>query len=323
MIREYFLVCDRMSDHILLVYQETATLPPNWRKRVLENEVRLTGIFVKTLEDLVRSGDLPCRRRRSLELIAHNITVLGHMWTFRRWYLTRHYTIVDYIKLQTDFILGKLTGSQPPRALRGGIMSQANEPYKPQHHIRAVTATSLFDGHDAAINIVRRILQGTSVEVIHLGHNRSVNEIVAAAIDEDVQGIAVSSYQGGHLEYFKYMVDLLKERDASHIKVFGGGGGVIIPEEIKELEAYGVTKIYSPEDGNKWGLQGIINHMVELLDFSTVAGSDLNLDGLDPKNKVLVGRLITAVELAKAGESADLTVLVDQLQKKASSLKYL
>ena len=110
MIREYFLVCDRMSDHILLVYQETATLPPNWRKRVLENEVRLTGIFVKTLEDLVRSGDLPRRRRRSLELIAHNITVLGHMWTFRRWYLARHYTIVDYIKLQTDFILGRLTG---------------------------------------------------------------------------------------------------------------------------------------------------------------------------------------------------------------------
>jgi len=200
-------------------------------------------------------------------------------------------------------------------------MSQANEPYKPQHHIRAVTATSLFDGHDAAINIVRRILQGTSVEVIHLGHNRSVNEIVAAAIDEDVQGIAVSSYQGGHLEYFKYMVDLLNEFGASHIKVFGGGGGVIIPEEIKELEAYGVTKIYSPEDGNKWGLQGIINHMVELLDFSTVAGSDLTLDGLNPKNKVLVGRMITAVELAKAGEGVDLSVLVDQLEKKDSSSK--
>ena len=113
MIREYFLVCDRMSDHILLVYQETATLPPNWRKRVLENEVRLTEIFVKTLEELVRTGDLPRRRRRSLELIAHNITVLGHMWTFRRWYLTRHYTISEYIKLQTDFILGKLTGKSP------------------------------------------------------------------------------------------------------------------------------------------------------------------------------------------------------------------
>ncbi|NOR15997.1 MAG: TetR family transcriptional regulator [Candidatus Aminicenantes bacterium] len=110
MIREYFLVCDRMSDHILLVYQETTTLPPNWRKHVLENEVRFTGIFVKTLKELVRSGDLPRRRRGSLELIAHNITVLGHMWTFRRWYLARHYTIEDYIKLQTDFILGRLTG---------------------------------------------------------------------------------------------------------------------------------------------------------------------------------------------------------------------
>ena len=200
-------------------------------------------------------------------------------------------------------------------------MSQTNEPYSPQHHIRAVTATSLFDGHDAAINIIRRILQNTGVEVIHLGHNRSVNEVVAAAIDEDAQGIAVSSYQGGHLEYFKYMVDLLKERGASHIKVFGGGGGVIIPEEIKELEAYGVTKIYSPEDGNKWGLQGIINHMVELLDFSTVKESDLALDRLDPENKVLVGRLITAVELAGAGEADDLKTLVPQLKKIVSTRK--
>ncbi len=196
-------------------------------------------------------------------------------------------------------------------------MSQTNEPYMPQHHIRVVTATSLFDGHDAAINIVRRILQGTSVEVIHLGHNRSVNEVVAAAIDEDAQGIAVSSYQGGHLEYFKYMVDLLKERGASHIKVFGGGGGVIIPEEIKELEAYGVTKIYSPEDGNKWGLQGIINHMVKLLDFSTVKESDLALDRLGPENKVLVARLITAVELAGAGEADDLKALATQLEEKS------
>ena len=116
MIREYFLVCDRMSDHILLVYQETATLSPNWRKHVLADEVRFTGIFVKTLEELVRSGDLPRRRRRSLELIAHNITVLGHMWTFRRWHLARHYTIADYIKLQTEFILGRLTGKSSPQS---------------------------------------------------------------------------------------------------------------------------------------------------------------------------------------------------------------
>ena len=120
------------------------------------------------------------------------------------------------------------------------------EIYKPNHDIRVVTATSLFDGHDASINIMRRILQATGVEVIHLGHNRSVKEIVDAAIEEDVQGIAVSSYQGGHIEFFKYMLDLLKENGAAHIKIFGGGGGVIVPDEIRELEAYGITKIYSP-----------------------------------------------------------------------------
>ena len=141
-------------------------------------------------------------------------------------------------------------------------MNPEVEVYKPKHNVRVVTATSLFDGHDAAINIMRRILQDTGVEVIHLGHNRSVQEIVEAAIDEDVQGVAVSSYQGGHVEFFKYMVDLLKERGASGIKVFGGGGGVIIPDEIKELEAYGVAKVYSPEDGARMGLQGMINHMV-------------------------------------------------------------
>ncbi len=145
-----------------------------------------------------------------------------------------------------------------------------NKIYKPKNPIRMVTATSLFDGHDASINIFRRILQSTGVEVIHLGHNRSVQEIVDAAIQEDVQGIAVSSYQGGHVEYFKYMVDLLKERGAFNIKVFGGGGGVIVPEEIRELEKYGVAKIYSPEDGTRMGLQGIINHIVELTDFSVI-----------------------------------------------------
>ena len=142
-------------------------------------------------------------------------------------------------------------------------MSVEVEVYKPEHHIRAITATSLFDGHDASINIMRRILQDAGVEVIHLGHNRSVQEIVNAAIQEDVQGVAVSSYQGGHVEFFKYIVDLLKDAGVSHIKIFGGGGGVIVPEEIKELEAYGVTKIYSPEDGANMGLQGMINHMVK------------------------------------------------------------
>ena len=146
-------------------------------------------------------------------------------------------------------------------------MTAATEVYQPQNSIRVVTATSLFDGHDASINIFRRILQSTGVEVIHLGHNRAVQEIVDAAVEEDVQGIAVSSYQGGHVEYFKYMVDLLKAADAAHVKVFGGGGGVIVPEEIRELEAYGVAKIYSPEDGARLGLQGIINHMVQTMIF--------------------------------------------------------
>ncbi len=153
-------------------------------------------------------------------------------------------------------------------------MTAPVEAYTPENPIRIVTATSLFDGHDASINIMRRIIQDTGVEVIHLGHNRSVQEIVDAAIEEDVQGVAVSSYQGGHIEFFKYLVDLLRERGAPHVKVFGGGGGVIVPEEIAELEAYGVTKIYSPEDGTRMGLQGIINHLVQSLDFPTVTGFD-------------------------------------------------
>src|SRR3954449_10010247 len=123
--------------------------------------------------------------------------------------------------------------------------------YKAKHKIRFVTAASLFDGHDASINIMRRILQGSGAEVIHLGHNRSVGEIVDAALQEDVQGIAISSYQGGHIEYFKYMVDLLKKQGGGHIQVFGGGGGVIVPDEIKELEEYGIARIYSPEDGQR------------------------------------------------------------------------
>ena len=153
-------------------------------------------------------------------------------------------------------------------------MNDAVEVYRPKHPVRVVTATSLFDGHDAAINIMRRILQSTGVEVIHLGHNRSVREIVAAAIDEDAQGIAVSCYQGGHVEFFKYIVDLLKECGADHIKVFGGGGGVIVPEEIRELESYGVAKIYSPEDGARLGLQGIISHLVESIDYSRMPAGD-------------------------------------------------
>ena len=134
--------------------------------------------------------------------------------------------------------------------------------YRPTHKVRFVTAASLFDGHDAAINIMRRILQSMGAEVVHLGHNRSVDEVVTAALQEDVQGIAISSYQGGHVEYFKYMVDLLRERGGEHIQVFGGGGGVIVPAEIRELHAYGVGRIYSPEDGQRMGLAGMIGEMV-------------------------------------------------------------
>jgi methylmalonyl-CoA mutase len=200
-------------------------------------------------------------------------------------------------------------------------MSSEVEAYKPKHHIRVVTATSLFDGHDAAINIMRRILQDTGVEVIHLGHNRSVQEIVEAAIDEDVQGVAVSSYQGGHVEFFKYMVDLLKERGASGIKVFGGGGGVIVPDEIKELEAYGVTKVYSPEDGARMGLQGMINHMVARIDFATVENDNFDLNALNPNNSLLVARLITAAEQAKARENGNFASLRAQLLKKIENHK--
>ncbi|HWR90928.1 MAG TPA: cobalamin-dependent protein, partial [Desulfobacterales bacterium] len=188
-------------------------------------------------------------------------------------------------------------------------MSTQAEIYKPRNSIRVVTATSLFDGHDAAINIMRRIIQDTGVEVIHLGHNRSVQEIVDAAIEEDVQGVAVSSYQGGHIEFFKYLVDLLRERGAPHVKVFGGGGGVIVPEEIRELEAYGIAKIFSPEDGARMGLQGMINHLVKALDFPTFNDFNFALDALAPDNKRLVANLITAAEVAKAQENGHLANL--------------
>ena len=177
-----------------------------------------------------------------------------------------------------------------------------SEIYKTKHNIRVVTATSLFDGHDASINIMRRILQDSGAEVIHLGHNRSVAEIVNAAIEEDVQGIAVSSYQGGHTEYFQYMIDLLKEGGADSIRVFGGGGGVIVPEEINLLERYGVCKIYSPEDGARMGLQGIINDMLQKMDFPTTQQFDLeSIDwaNFNPGNHSLIAKLISYVEQQK------------------------
>ncbi|MBM7690652.1 methylmalonyl-CoA mutase [Peribacillus deserti] len=171
------------------------------------------------------------------------------------------------------------------------------ETYQPKHHIRFVTASSLFDGHDASINIMRRILQGSGAEVIHLGHNRSVEEVVNAAIQEDVQGIAISSYQGGHVEYFKYMYDLLKEKNASHIRIYGGGGGVIIPKEIKELHDYGIAWIFSPEDGRKYGLQGMIDMMIKECDFAT-ASSDLleKMELLKEGDHRTIAQLITLAE---------------------------
>jgi methylmalonyl-CoA mutase len=200
-------------------------------------------------------------------------------------------------------------------------MSVQVEIYKPRNPVRVVTATSLFDGHDAAINIMRRIIQDTGVEVIHLGHNRSVQEIVDAAIEEDVQGVAVSSYQGGHIEFFKYLVDLLRERGAPHVKVFGGGGGVIVPEETRELEAYGVAKIYSPEDGARMGLQGMINHLVTTLDFPTVQDFNFAMDGLAPENKRLVANLISAAEVAKAQQNGHLAKLRAEFTRRIGSRK--
>src|ERR1700749_2723920 len=136
------------------------------------------------------------------------------------------------------------------------------------YRIRIVTAASLFDGHDAAINIMRRILQSKGAEIIHLGHNRSVAEIVECAIEEDAQGIAITSYQGGHVEFFKYMKDLLEENGCGHIKIFGGGGGTILPTEIEELQQYGITKIYSPDDGRLMGLEGMIEDVIKQCDIS-------------------------------------------------------
>ncbi|MDP3312951.1 methylmalonyl-CoA mutase family protein [Lutibacter sp.] len=173
-------------------------------------------------------------------------------------------------------------------------------PYKPKNKVRIVTAASLFDGHDAAINIMRRIIQATGVEVIHLGHDRSVEEVVNCAIQEDANAIAMTSYQGGHNEYFKYMCDLLKEKSASHIKIFGGGGGVILPSEIKDLMEYGVTSIYAPDDGRRMGLQGMINDMIEQCDFPVPSlilpkGKEI-IDSLKNKNTNTIARLISIAE---------------------------
>ena len=188
--------------------------------------------------------------------------------------------------------------------------------YRMTHKVRFVTAASLFDGHDASINIMRRILQSMGCEVIHLGHNRSVREVVECALQEDAQGIAVSSYQGGHVEYFKYMIDLLHEAGAHHVKVFGGGGGVIVPAEIRELHDYGVTRIYSPEDGQRMGLAGMIGDMIARCDIDLSPYGPSSLDAIvAPASRAMdttsaaalarsrraLAQLITALENGRAG----------------------
>lgn len=194
-------------------------------------------------------------------------------------------------------------------------MKSQTSAYQPNNHIRIITAASLFDGHDAAINVMRRIIQASGAEVIHLGHNRSVQEIVNCAIQEDAQAIAITSYQGGHNEFFKYMYDLLKEQDCGHIKIFGGGGGVILPEEIEDLHNYGITRIYSPDDGRELGLQGMINDLLEKSDFPT--GKDVVLDKslLQNKNIKHLGELISSVENYPE-ESATIRYQIEELANK-------
>ena len=189
--------------------------------------------------------------------------------------------------------------------------------YKPKNKVRIVTAASLFDGHDAAINIMRRILQSSGAEIIHLGHNRSVQDIVNTAIQEDAQAIAITSYQGGHVEFFKYMFDLLQEKGASHIKLFGGGGGTILPTEIEELHAYGISRIYSPDDGRQMGLQGMINDLLESADFPT----GLNLNGemtrLKDKNPRDLGKIISTIE----NQTPDAENVLATIEKKLKKVK--
>ncbi|HNI21829.1 MAG TPA: cobalamin-dependent protein, partial [Plasticicumulans sp.] len=180
---------------------------------------------------------------------------------------------------------------------------QGRERYRPVHKLRFVTAAALFDGHDASINLMRRILQAQGAEVIHLGHNRSVESVVSAALDEDVQGIAVSSYQGGHVEYFRYMIDLLRARGGGHIRVYGGGGGVIVPAEIAELQDYGVTRLFSPEDGQRLGLAGMINLMVEACDVDLAAQAPATLDGLRAGDRLALARWLSVLEAGRMAAS--------------------
>lgn len=188
--------------------------------------------------------------------------------------------------------------------------------YSPKTKVRIVTAASLFDGHDAAINIMRRIIQSTGCEVIHLGHDRSAEEVVDAAIQEDANAIALTSYQGGHIEYFKYMHDLLKQKGADEIQIFGGGGGTILPSEIDELHQYGINRIYHPDDGRAIGLQGMINDLVEKSDFEKGNSFNIDTQNLNTSDKRFIARLITIAENNKDEDQE----LINQLRNQAESL---
>ncbi|GIV34745.1 MAG: Fused isobutyryl-CoA mutase [Chitinophagales bacterium] len=188
--------------------------------------------------------------------------------------------------------------------------------YKPRNHVRIVTAASLFDGHDAAINIMRRLMQAAGAEVIHIGHDRSVQEIVDCAIQEDAQAIAVTSYQGGHMEFLKYMKDLLKKRGASHIRIFAGGGGTILPEEIKALHKYGITRVYSPDDGREMGLQGMINDLLSRSDFPLGIQVNGEFNHLEKKDPRAIARLISAAENFPE-QASEILKLIKQKAKKA------
>ncbi|HKC67943.1 MAG TPA: cobalamin-dependent protein, partial [Bacteroidia bacterium] len=189
------------------------------------------------------------------------------------------------------------------------------KPYQAKHKIRIVTAAALFDGHDAAINIMRRIMQGSGTEVIHLGHDRSVQDVVNCAIQEDANAIAITSYQGGHVEYFKYMYDLLKERGCSHIKIFGGGGGVILPTEIEELHKYGITRIYSPDDGRALGLQGMINDLLQQSDYDPSIHLNGEVGHLKERDHKSIARLISAAENHGEENAAMLKKIHEQASK--------
>ena len=197
------------------------------------------------------------------------------------------------------------------------------ETYKPKHKIRIVTAASLFDGHDAAINIMRRIMQQSGAEVIHLGHNRSVQEIVNTAIQEDAQAIAITSYQGGHTEYLKYMYDLLKSHGAGHVRIFGGGGGTILPEEIEELHQYGIARIYSPDDGRALGLQGMINDVLRQSDFPIGKDIGNSLEKVKEKDSLAIARLISAAENYPEEHESWLVTLKQQADSNPNTIPVL